>query len=282
MVDLAPLRALDRPVPLKQIKADAALSRHTPGDAVAPFRDAHREARLRPHPRARRHQAALRPRRAPLVTEDRHRQHRRGCSAPGGHSHHAVDPAPASGPGAPRAGAQGLRGGHVRSEWRQPSAVVVRRRHRSGASRLGGGALPARLSRKYIGPALEAAEDPGVSRSDDGATCARHSTWRSISRRCPCCCSSPAGPARGRPQHQALFPGRAEHPAGLPRRRARRIAHDAARSPSVVSSTSGSGFPAERPSCAMLPIGWPRGRYGRPPRKSVDDCLHWERFSSGD
>lgn len=40
------------------------------------------------------------------------------------------------------------------------------------------------------------------------------------------------------------------------------------------------GLPSERPSCAMLPIGWPRGRYGRPPRRSVDACLFWERFDA--
>jgi len=40
------------------------------------------------------------------------------------------------------------------------------------------------------------------------------------------------------------------------------------------------GLPPERPSCAMLPIGWPRGRYGRPPRRSVDTCLFWERFDA--
>jgi nitroreductase len=40
------------------------------------------------------------------------------------------------------------------------------------------------------------------------------------------------------------------------------------------------GLPPERPSCAMLPIGWPVGRYGRPPRKSVDACLFWERFDA--
>jgi nitroreductase len=38
------------------------------------------------------------------------------------------------------------------------------------------------------------------------------------------------------------------------------------------------GLPPEQPTCAMLPIGWPRGRHGRPPRRSVDTCLHWERF----
>jgi nitroreductase len=38
------------------------------------------------------------------------------------------------------------------------------------------------------------------------------------------------------------------------------------------------GLPPERPSCAMLPIGWPRGRFGRPTRRPVDACLHFERF----
>lgn len=38
------------------------------------------------------------------------------------------------------------------------------------------------------------------------------------------------------------------------------------------------GLPPERPSCALLPIGWPVGRYGRPPRRPVDECLHWERL----
>lgn len=38
------------------------------------------------------------------------------------------------------------------------------------------------------------------------------------------------------------------------------------------------GLPSERPSCALLPIGWPIGRYGRPPRRPVDECLCWERF----
>jgi nitroreductase len=41
------------------------------------------------------------------------------------------------------------------------------------------------------------------------------------------------------------------------------------------------GLPEGCPSCALLPIGWPAGRYGRPPRRSVDECLHWERFESG-
>jgi nitroreductase len=39
------------------------------------------------------------------------------------------------------------------------------------------------------------------------------------------------------------------------------------------------GLPENCPTCAMLPIGWPVGGFWRPPRKSVDECLSWERFA---
>jgi len=38
------------------------------------------------------------------------------------------------------------------------------------------------------------------------------------------------------------------------------------------------GLPEETPTCALLPIGWPVGRYGRPPRNPVESCLYWEKF----
>ena len=40
------------------------------------------------------------------------------------------------------------------------------------------------------------------------------------------------------------------------------------------------GLPEDCPTCALLPIGWPQGRYGRPPRKPVDDCLWWDRYEA--
>jgi len=40
------------------------------------------------------------------------------------------------------------------------------------------------------------------------------------------------------------------------------------------------GLPEDCPTCALLPIGWPLGRYGRPPRKPVDDCLWWDRYEA--
>jgi len=39
------------------------------------------------------------------------------------------------------------------------------------------------------------------------------------------------------------------------------------------------GLPPNCPTCALLPIGWPRGRYARPERRPVDGCLSWERWS---
>jgi hypothetical protein len=40
------------------------------------------------------------------------------------------------------------------------------------------------------------------------------------------------------------------------------------------------GLPENCPTCAMLPIGWPRGGFARPERRSVDACLFWERFEA--
>lgn len=40
------------------------------------------------------------------------------------------------------------------------------------------------------------------------------------------------------------------------------------------------GLPENCPTCALLPIGWPLGRYGRPPRRPVDECLYFERYEA--
>ena len=40
------------------------------------------------------------------------------------------------------------------------------------------------------------------------------------------------------------------------------------------------GLPEKQPTCALIPIGWPRGKFGRPPRKSVDECLFFERYEA--
>jgi nitroreductase len=38
------------------------------------------------------------------------------------------------------------------------------------------------------------------------------------------------------------------------------------------------GLPETCPSIALLPIGWPVGKHGRPPRRPVEQSLHWQRY----
>jgi nitroreductase len=38
-------------------------------------------------------------------------------------------------------------------------------------------------------------------------------------------------------------------------------------------------LPPDRPSCALLPIGWPAIPYKRPVRRSVDECLFFDRYT---
>ena len=38
------------------------------------------------------------------------------------------------------------------------------------------------------------------------------------------------------------------------------------------------GLPENCPTTAVIPIGWPLGKYGTPPRKPVDEVLFWDRF----
>jgi nitroreductase len=40
------------------------------------------------------------------------------------------------------------------------------------------------------------------------------------------------------------------------------------------------GLPEKCPSAALVPIGWPVGKHGRPPRRPIGDSLHWEKFST--
>jgi nitroreductase len=38
------------------------------------------------------------------------------------------------------------------------------------------------------------------------------------------------------------------------------------------------GLPEKAPTCAMIPIGWPVCKYGRPQRRPVDESLFYERW----
>ncbi|HIG40604.1 MAG: nitroreductase family protein [bacterium] len=41
------------------------------------------------------------------------------------------------------------------------------------------------------------------------------------------------------------------------------------------------GLSADTPSCALIPIGWPKGKYGKPTRRSVDDCFFVDKVPVG-
>ena len=128
----------------------------------------------------------------------------------------------------------------------------------------------------YIAPALEAARDPSFPES-------RRRNMRAALHLSEHLHEAPvhlfvAGwKRRGAPQLQALFPCvqnvlLACRAVGL------------GASLTNVHRAHGEeidawlGLPEDCPTCALIPIGWPLGRHGRPPRRSVDTCLHQERF----
>jgi len=137
-----------------------------------------------------------------------------------------------------------------------------------------------RAFRAYIAPALEAAKQPGFDaarrRNIDAALyLAEHL------HEVPVHLLVAGRTRRDEPQVQALFPAiqnilLACRAVGL------------GASLTTVHRAYGDeidrflGLPQESPSCALLPIGWPQGRYGRPPRRSVDECLSFERFEARD
>lgn len=133
-----------------------------------------------------------------------------------------------------------------------------------------------RAFESYVAPALEAAKDPSFpERKRRNVQAALHLAQHM--HEVPVQLFVAGWLRRGEPQLQALFPAiqnvlLACRAVGL------------GASLTTVHRAFGAeidaylGLPEDRPTCALLPIGWPIGRYGRPPRRPVDDCLFWERF----
>jgi nitroreductase len=40
------------------------------------------------------------------------------------------------------------------------------------------------------------------------------------------------------------------------------------------------GIPEEFESLAMIPVGWPKGKFGEAPRRPVEQVVHWESWGS--
>jgi nitroreductase len=133
-----------------------------------------------------------------------------------------------------------------------------------------------RVFTAYIQPAIEAAKDPAYSRvkrrnMEAAIHLAEHL------HEAPVHLFVAGWTRRGMPQVQALFPAiqnilLACRAVGL------------GASLTTVHTAFGAevdawlGLPDGCPTCALLPIGWPEGKYGRPVRRSVDTCLFFERY----
>ena len=130
----------------------------------------------------------------------------------------------------------------------------------------------------YIAPALEAAADPAFPEAKRrNIRAARHLAEHL--HEAPVHLFVAGWTRRGDPQYQALFPAvqnvlLACRAVGL------------GASLTTLHRAHGEeidawlGLPENCPTCALLPIGWPIGRYGRPVRRPVDTCLFFERFEA--
>jgi nitroreductase len=130
----------------------------------------------------------------------------------------------------------------------------------------------------YIQPALEAARDPAFPAAKRRAIGAALHLADHL-HEAPVHLFVAGWTRRGQPQPQALFPAiqnilLACRAVGL------------GASLTTVHTAFGRevdawlGLPERCPTCALLPIGWPAGRYGRPDRRPVDACLFFERYGA--
>ncbi len=128
---------------------------------------------------------------------------------------------------------------------------------------------------EYIAPAIEAARAPGFPEARRRNVLAAMHLAEHL-HEAPVHLFVAGRTRRGEPQLQALFPCvqnvlLACRAVGL------------GASLTTVHRAFGAeidaclGLPPDTPTCALLPIGWPRGRFGRPPRRPVDSCLFRER-----
>ncbi len=127
----------------------------------------------------------------------------------------------------------------------------------------------------YIAPAIEAARDPDYpERKRRNMQAAIH--LADHLHEAPVHLFVAGWTRRGQPQYQALYPAiqnilLACRAVGL------------GASLTTVHRAHGDeidamlGLSTNTPSCALLPIGWPSGRFGRPPRKSVDEVLFFDQ-----
>ena len=133
------------------------------------------------------------------------------------------------------------------------------------------------LFHRYIAPAIEAAKDPAYP--DAKRRNMRAAIWLADRlHEVPVHLFVAGWTRRGAPQLQALFPAvqnvlLACRAVGLGASLTQLHLADGREVDAWL------GLPEGCPTCALIPIGWPRGSYRRPERRPVDDCLFWERYA---
>jgi nitroreductase len=130
--------------------------------------------------------------------------------------------------------------------------------------------------REYIGPVVEHFEDPSFPDARKRNVKAALHLAEHL-HEAPVLLFIAGYTRRGAPQTQALFPAvqnilLACRAVGLG---ASLTTIHRARGEEIDSYL---GLSDRTPSCAMLPIGWPKGKFGRPPRESIDSKLFFERY----
>ena len=135
-----------------------------------------------------------------------------------------------------------------------------------------------RAFKSYIAPALEAAKDPSYPEAGRRNMRAAIHLAEHL-HEAPVHLFVAGWERRGEPQVQALFP--CVQNVLLACRAVGLGASLTTMHRSFGRECDGwLGLPEKCPTVALIPIGWPVGKHGRPPRKSVDECLHWEALTT--
>ena len=134
--------------------------------------------------------------------------------------------------------------------------------------------------RSYIAPAVEAAKDPAYPEAKRRNMRAAIYLAEHL-HEVPVHLFVAGWTRRGSPQTQALFPAIQNILLAC---RAVGLGASLTTAHSIYGREIDAwlGLSESTPTIALIPIGWPKGKYGRPPRRPVDDCLFFERFSGAD
>ncbi len=133
--------------------------------------------------------------------------------------------------------------------------------------------------REYIKPAIEAAEAPDYPEAKRRNMKAAIYLAEHL-HEAPVLLFVAGWTRRGQPQSQALFPAiqnilLACRAVGLG------VSLTTAHRAHAEEIDQLLGLdPEKTPSIAMLPIGWPKGKYGRPTRRSIDTCFFVDEYQS--